>query len=79
MGGQGFLIGRGNLQLSPEVLRMVGVDNILGIVTPAKMLTLRNLRVETGDPQLDEKFSKKRYLKVLQGYRTTRILPVSVD
>ena len=79
MGGQGFLIGRGNLQLSPEVLRMVGVENVLGIVTPAKMLTLRNLRVETGDPQMDEKFSKKKYLKVLQGYRTTRILPVSVD
>tara|TARA_B100000927_G_scaffold113263_1_gene91551 strand:- start:22274 stop:23416 length:1143 start_codon:yes stop_codon:yes gene_type:complete len=79
MGGQGFLIGRGNLQLSPEVLKLVGVEGILGVVTPAKMLTLRTLRVETGDPHLDEEFSKKRYLKVLQGYRTTRILPVSVD
>ena len=79
MGGQGFLIGRGNLQLSPEVLRMIGVDRVLGIVTPAKMLTLRSLRVETGDPEMDERFSKKKYLKVLQGYRTTRILRVSVD
>ena len=79
MGGQGFLIGRGNLQLSPEVLRMIGVDRVLGIVTPAKMLTLRSLRVETGDPEMDERFSKKKYLKVLQGYRTTRVLRVSVD
>lgn len=79
MGGQGFLIGRGNLQLSPDVLRMIGVDRVLGIVTPAKMLTLRSLRVETGDPEMDERFSKKKYLKVLQGYRTTRILRVSVD
>ena len=79
MGGQGFLIGRGNLQLSPEVLRMIGVDRILGIVTPAKMLTLRSLRIETGDPEMDERFSKKKYLKVLQGYRTTRVLRVSVD
>ena len=79
MGGQGFLIGRGNLQLSPEVLRIVGADRVLGIVTPAKMLTLRTLRVETGDPEMDEEFSRKKYLKVLQGYRTTRILPVSVD
>mgnify|MGYP001338479683 CR=1 FL=1 len=79
MGGQGFLIGRGNLQLSPDVLRMIGVDRVLGIVTPAKMLTLRSLRVETGDPEMDERFSKKKYLKVLQGYRTTRVLRVSVD
>ena len=79
MGGQGFLIGRGNLQLSPDVLRMIGVHRVLGIVTPAKMLTLRSLRVETGDSEMDERFSKKKYLKVLQGYRTTRVLRVSVD
>ena len=79
MGGQGFLIGRGNLQLSPDVLRQVGVDNVLGICTPAKLLTVRRLRIETGDVDLDAKFAEKRYLKVLQGYRTTRVLPVSVD
>ena len=79
MGGQGFLIGRGNLQLSPDVLKIIGVDRVLGIVTPAKMLTLRSLRIETGDPEMDERFSNKKYLKVLQGYRTTRVLKVSVD
>jgi len=79
MGGQGFLIGRGNLQLSPNVLKRVGVDGVLGIVTPAKLLTLRSLRIETGDEELDSLFSEKKYLKVLQGYRTTRVLPVSVD
>ena len=79
MGGQGFLIGRGNLQLSPEVLRAVGIDNILGVVTPAKLLTVRTLRIETGDEMLDAEFASKRYMKVLQGYRTTRVLPVTVD
>ncbi len=79
MGGQGFLIGRGNLQLSPEVLVSIGIDNVLGVLTPAKLLTVRKLRIETGDEELDEKFSSKRYMKVLQGYRTTRILPISVD
>ena len=79
MGGQGFLIGRGNLQLSPSVLRKVGVEGVLGIVTPSKLLTLRSLRIETGDDDLDRDFSEKKYLKVLQGYRTTRVLPVSVD
>ena len=79
MGGQGFLIGRGNLQLSPEVLRAAGIDSVLGICTPAKLLTVRRLRIETGDSDLDAEFAAKRYMKVLQGYRTTRVLPVSVD
>ena len=79
MGGQGFLIGRGNLQLSPEVLRLIGIENILGVVTPAKLLSVRQLRIETGDPELDADFAAMRYMKVLQGYRTTRVLPVTVD
>ena len=79
MGGQGFLIGRGNLQLSPEVLSAAGIDSVLGICTPAKLLTVRRLRIETGDAGLDAEFAAKRYMKVLQGYRTTRVLPVSVD
>jgi predicted polyphosphate/ATP-dependent NAD kinase len=79
MGGQGFLIGRGNLQLSPSVLRKIPIDEILGVVTPAKLISVRRLRIETGDKELDEKFSDKRYMKVLQGYRTTRVLPIIVD
>ena len=79
MGGQGFLIGRGNLQLSNTVIRKIGIDNILGVVTPAKLLTVRKLRIETGDESLDSDFSSKKYMKVLQGYRTTRILPISID
>ena len=79
MGGQGFLIGRGNLQLSPQVLRLIGIDNILGVVTPAKLLSVRRLRIETGDAELDAEFAEMRYMKVLQGYRTTRVLPIAVD
>ena len=56
MGGQGFLIGRGNLQLSPNVLKKIGIENILGVVTPAKLITVRRLRIETGDNNLDQKF-----------------------
>ena len=79
MGGQGFLLGRGNLQLSPEVLRAVGIDAVLGVVTPAKMLTVTQLRIDTGDIELDLDFQNKKYLKVLQGYRTTRLLRVAAD
>ena len=45
----------------------------------SKLLTVRRLRIETGDSDLDSEFAAKRYMKVLQGYRTTRVLPVSVD
>ena len=73
------MIGRGNLQLSHTVISKIGIDNILGVVTPAKLLTVRKLRIETGDEDLDSKFASKKYMKVLQGYRTTRILPIAVD
>tara|TARA_A100001037_G_C15078769_1_gene603137 strand:- start:92 stop:1210 length:1119 start_codon:yes stop_codon:yes gene_type:complete len=79
MGGQGFLLGRGNLQLSPDVLRAIGIDAVLGVVTPAKMLTVAQLRIDTGDAELDAEFQTKKYLKVLQGYRTTRLLRVATD
>jgi predicted polyphosphate/ATP-dependent NAD kinase len=79
MGGQGFLLGRGNLQLSPEVLRAIGIDAVLGVVTPAKMLTVAQLRIDTGDTELDAEFQAKKYLKVLQGYRTTRLLRVAEE
>ena len=35
---KGFLLGRGNLQLSPDVIRAVKLENILGIATPSKLL-----------------------------------------
>ena len=76
MGGQGFLIGRGNLQLSPNVLRAIGHESILGIATPSKLLGLNFLRIDTGDPELDLTFHEKRFIKLLQGYRTTRVIRV---
>ena len=79
MGGQGFLIGRGNLQLSPDVLRAIGTSNILGIATPAKLLGLSELRIDTGDEELDAEIRSRKYLKVLQGYRTTRVIRVAND
>ena len=79
MGGQGFLIGRGNLQLSPSVLKAIGLDNILGVVTPAKLLGLSQVRIDTGDDKLDEEFQNRRYVKLLQGFRTTRIMKIASE
>ena len=77
MGGQGFLIGRGNLQLSPDVLRLIGHANILGIATPSKLIGLEAVRIDTGDEALDVEFQKKRFIKILQGFRTTRLIRVA--
>ena len=77
MGGQGFLIGRGNLQLSPEVLRIIGIDCVLGVATPAKLIGLSTLRIDTGEDTLDEEFRARKFVKMLQGYRTTRVIRVS--
>ena len=76
MGGQGFLIGRGNLQLSPDVLRAIGLDSILGVATPSKLLGLSSVRIDTGDVSLDEEFQRRKFVKLLQGYRTTRVIRV---
>ena len=77
MGGQGFLIGRGNLQLSPDVLRLIGIESILGVATPAKLIGLSSVRIDTGDVNLDEEFKLRKFVKMLQGYRTTRVIRVA--
>jgi predicted polyphosphate/ATP-dependent NAD kinase len=76
MGGQGFLIGRGNLQLSPDVLRAIEFESILGVATPSKLLGLSSVRIDTGDPLLDEEYQQRRFVKLLQGYRTTRVIRI---
>lgn len=55
IGGQGFLLGRGNQQLSPRVLRALTSDPLLVVATEQKLLDLggRPLLVDTGDPELD--------------------------
>ncbi len=77
MGGQGFLIGRGNLQLSPTVLRLIGIKSILGVATPAKLTGLSNVRIDTGDGKLDQELRERKFVKMLQGYRTTRVIRVA--
>ena len=76
MGGQGFLIGRGNLQLSPDVLQVIEFENILGVATPSKLIGLQAVRIDTGDPELDSEFQAKRFVKILQGFRTTRLIRI---
>ena len=55
VGGQGFLFGRGNQQISSRVLALAGRDRILPVATASKLAALggRPLRVDTGDAQVD--------------------------
>ena len=36
-GGQGFLLGRGNQQLSPAVLRAIRPENLMVVAAPSKL------------------------------------------
>ena len=67
-GGQGFLFGRGNQQLSPAVIRAVGLDNLIIVATKTKLAALdgRALLVDTGDRALDEEF--EGLYQVVTGY-----------
>jgi len=76
IGAQGFILGRGNLQVSPAVLRRIGTKNVIVVATPAKLAMTPVLRVDTGDPALDEEFHKREYLFVLIGYRTSKLHPI---
>ncbi len=76
IGAQGFLLGRGNLPLSPDVIRRLGGDNIIVIATPAKLARTPVVRFDTGDPALDEDFAQGGYLSVVIGYRLRRLVKV---
>jgi len=69
IGGQGFIFGRGNQQISPKVIRRVGLNNITVVATESKLRSLKALRVDTGDPDLDAAF-RARKMKVVADYKT---------
>ena len=77
IGGQGFIFGRGNQQISPEVIRGVGKTNVIILATPNKLLSLGvgvPLRVDTGDAEIDEILSG--YIRVITGYCEEAVIRV---
>ncbi|MEL9909360.1 MAG: ATP-NAD kinase family protein [Desulfurococcus sp.] len=74
IGGQGFIFGRGNQQLSPRVLSLIGRDNIIIVATESKIRELRELYVDTGDPAVDKML--EGYYRVLIDYGRYRVVRV---
>ncbi len=70
IGGQGYILGRGNQQLSPRVLKHLGRENIIVVATMEKLASLggRPLLVDTGDAVLDEALGG--YVRVTIGYNS---------
>ncbi len=74
IGGQGFLLGRGNQQISPQILKRIGRENLIVVATHDKISKIRKLRVDTGDPELDEEL--KGYIRVIVDYNEEVVLRI---
>ena len=69
IGGQGYLFGRGNQQLTPNVLRRVRKENVWVVATPRKLQALerRAFLLDTNDTEIDRSWSG--VIPVITGYQ----------
>lgn len=75
-GGQGHVIGRGNQQLSSTLLKKIGKDHILLLLTPNKLAALngRPLLMDSGDAELDRQW--QGWIPIITGYQQQSTYPL---
>ncbi|TKX72745.1 N-acetylglucosamine-1-phosphate uridyltransferase [Halorubrum sp. GN11_10-6_MGM] len=71
IGGQGFVFGRGNPQISPAVIRRC---DLRIVASRAKLDDVRALRVDTDDPDLDDELAG--WVRVRVGKFETRMMKI---
>jgi predicted polyphosphate/ATP-dependent NAD kinase len=74
IGAQGFILGRGNQQISARIVRRVGIKNIIVVATPHKLRETPVLYVDSGDRILDAEFGKT--VLVVSGYKMAQRKPI---
>ena len=76
IGHQGILLGRGNQQISPKIIKRVGKKHILIVATLSKLGTIESqtLRVDTGDAEVDVLLRGESL--VVTGYKEGVTVPV---
>ena len=75
LGGMGSILGRGNQQISPAVIRKTGKKNIIIVSTPTKLAQTGMLSVDTGDPELDTELYG--FMRVIVSRHETKLAKIA--
>ena len=79
IGGQGHILGRGNQQISPQVVKRTGWDNFHIVASKSKLKGLKraSLLVDTGDIELDHQLFGVK--SVTTGYHDQILMTVGIE
>lgn len=76
IGRQGILLGRGNQQISPQIIKQIGKERIIVGATRSKLQGIDGgvLRVDTGDTEVDKML--QGYIRVVTDYKEWRLVQI---